>query len=88
MKLKSELLLHDFDGTHLAVPTGDLAKSFNGFIRNNDTGNAIFHLLQKETTESEIVDEMCKKYDAPKEVIAQSVNRLINQLRDENLLDE
>lgn len=88
MKLKDGIILQDVGKEHMAVASGEAAKAFNGLIRNNETANFIFKLLQNETTEEKICSEMSAKYDAPKEVIQKDVHEVIKKLRQANLLDE
>lgn len=88
MKLKEGLILHDTGGEHMVVATGEAGNNFNGLIRNNDTAHFIYRQLLGETTEEKIVDAMLEKYDAPREVIAADVHRIITQIREAGLLDE
>ena len=46
MRLNKDIMLGNIDGRDFAVPTGKLAKSFNGIINNNPTANFIFNLLK------------------------------------------
>lgn len=88
MKLKNGFILHDVGDEHLVVATEDALKTFHGMIRNNASANFIFQQLQRDTTEEKIVTAMLEKYDAPKEVIASDVHRVIAQIRKAGLLDE
>ena len=72
----------------MVVATGEAGKSFNGLIRNNDTANFIFQQLMNDTTEEKIVDAMLEQYDAPREVIAADVHRIIVQIREAGILDD
>ncbi len=88
MKLKSDVILHDIGGEHMAVATGETAASFNGFIRNNETAHFIFSMLREETTEEKIVDAMCERYDAPRERVEEGVRKTVEKARRAGLLDE
>lgn len=88
MRLKEGFILHEVGEEHMAVATGEAAKSFNGIIRNNETAAYIFELLQKETTEEAIVAAMCQRYDADESVIAADVARIIAKVREAGLLNE
>ena len=88
MKLKQGFILHDTGGEHMVVATGEAGKSFNGLIRNNDTANFIFQQLMNDTTEEKIVDAMLEQYDAPREVVAADVHRIIVQIREAGILDD
>ncbi len=88
MKLKSGVLLHNVGDDFLGITQGEAAKSFSGMLRNNKTAHDIFVFLQNDTTEEKIVENMLEIYDAPKEIIAQDVHSVIEQIRKLGLLEE
>lgn len=79
MKLKDDFITQDIDDTQFLVPVG--AGSFNGIVRSNETAAFIVNCLKEETNPEKIIDEMCGKYDAPRETIASDVERIIETLR-------
>ena len=86
MKLKSSFLTQVIDDTQFLVPMG--GEAFSGIVRNNRTAAFIVDRLKEETTEGEIVDAMCEKYDAPRSVIAADVRSILDKLRSIRALDE
>jgi hypothetical protein len=86
MKLKSDFIAQVIDDTQFLVPIG--GESFKGIVRSNKTAAFIVDCLKEETTEEAIVDEMCRKYDAPREVIAEDVKGILNTLRRIGALEE
>lgn len=86
MKLKFDFITQDIEGTKFLVPVGP--KSFSGIIRSNRTAASIIECLKEETTEVKIIDEICSRYDAPREIIAEDVNRIIDALRSIDAIDE
>ena len=86
MKLKSEFITQDIDDTQFLVPVG--AEAFQGVVRSNKTAAFIVDCLQEETTEEEIVDKMCAKYDAPRDTVAADVKEILDTLRKINALEE
>lgn len=44
--------------------------------------------LKTETTEEQIIDAMCTKYDAPRETITADVKEILDTLRRINAIDE
>lgn len=86
MKLKEDFLIKEIEGTQFLVPMGE--EGFNGIVRSNKTAAFIVDCLKEETTMDEIVDAMCAKYDAPKEVIIVDVSEILDILRSINVLDE
>ncbi len=86
MKLNKNFLLHSTDGETVLVPSG--AAGFSGVVRGNATLGAILQLLQKETTEAEIVAAMQKRFLAPEGAIPRDVQKALAELRKIGALDE
>ncbi len=79
MKLKKEFVTHESGGEQIMVSTDTSA--FSGLVRSNHTAAFIVDCLKSETTQEQIVDAMAAEYDAPRDVIAQDVARIIKTLR-------
>ncbi len=88
MKLIEGLILHEVGGEYMMVATGKAAKKFNGMVRNNETAHFIMQQMMEDTTEETIVDKVLAVYEADREVVAQSVRAVVEQLRQAGLLDE
>lgn len=86
MKLKDSFITQDIDGTQFMVAVGET--SFTGIVRSNKTAAFIVDCLKTETTKEQIVDEMCAKYDAPRERIAADVDKILEKLRSIGALEE
>lgn len=86
MKINDSFITHDDEGSKLLVSTG--ASKFSGLVRSNDTAGFIISCLEKDTTEEEIVAEMQKKYDGPKELMERDVKKIISQLRKIGAIDD
>lgn len=86
MKLNQDFLLHNTDGESILVPTGNA--DFSGIVRGNKTLGTILELLQKETTEAEIVAAMKARYDAPEGAIENDVAKALAELRRIGALEE
>ena len=86
MKLKDNFITQDIEDTQFLVPVG--AEAFKGIVRSNSTAAFIVNCLKKETTKEEIVETMCEEYDAPKEVIAADVEKILEILNGINALED
>ena len=86
MKLKDSFITQDIEDTQFMVAVGE--SSFNGIVRSNRTAAFIVDCLREETTEAQIVDAMCRRYDAPKETIASDVHGIIGKLRGIGAIEE
>ena len=53
------------------------------------TGQQLFIVdcLKSETSETEIIEKMSEKYDAPKEIIAMDVKKILDTLRSIGAID-
>lgn len=88
MKIKSGLISHQIGEQYITVASGDAGDVFNGMIRSNSTAIDILKMLEQDTSEEKIVDQLYTKYDVSREVIAADVHQMIAQIRGAGLLDE
>lgn len=86
MKLKSTFLSQDIDDTRFLVPIG--GEAFSGIVKGNSSAAFIVDCLKTGTTEEQIVDAMCRKYDAPRDEIAADVHEVLEKLRSIGALEE
>ena len=86
MKLKDDFITQDIEDTQFLVPVG--AASFKGIVRSNKTAAFIVNCLKEETDKEKIVDAMCAKYNAPREVIDADVEEILGKLRGIGALEE
>ena len=86
MKLRSDFIVQEIDGTQFLVPVGQ--QSFNGIVRNNPTAAFIINCLRQDTSAEQIVDAMCETYDAPRATIAADVEKALDTLRGIGALQE
>lgn len=88
MKIKDGYILKKVAGENIVVATGEARLSFNGIITFNEVGAEVFALLDGKHTESQIVDELLKMYNAPREVISADVKKLIEKMKAQGLLED
>ena len=88
MKIKSGLISHKVDDQYITVASGDAAEVFSGMLRSNSVAAAILNMLESETSEEEITEQLYARYDASRETIAADVHQVIMQIRKAGLLDE
>lgn len=86
MKLKPEFIVHHTEKESLLVPSGSAA--FSGIVKGNATLGAILELLKTETSEAEIIQAMCARFEAPEEKIARDVKKALDGLRGIGAMDE
>ncbi|MBQ6384640.1 MAG: PqqD family protein [Lachnospiraceae bacterium] len=86
MKLKKDFITHDTGTESMLVPTGKAA--FSGLVRGNRTFGAIVELLKQDTSEAEVIAAMKARYDAPEEIIARDVRKILTELREIGAIEE
>ena len=86
MKLREEFVTQNIDDVQFLVPVG--ATEFSGIVRSNKTAAFIVDMLRSDTTIDEIINEMCSRYDAPRETITADVTKIIGTLRRINAIIE
>ena len=87
MKLKYDFVINQVAGETIAVSVGNNDGQFNGYIKLNETGAAIFNALKKDTTREEIIKTLLAEYpDACEKDVSESVDELIKKLSGAQLL--
>ena len=84
MKLKDTFVTQEMDGEQVMVEADG---GFAGMVRSNATAAFIIDQLKTETTKEAILDAMCKKYDAPRAVMAEDVDMVLGNLKKIGALD-
>jgi len=87
MKLKYEISFFEIDDCPMAVPVG--AQDNHNFVMHmNEITTDILKILEKEVTEDDVVTALKKEYDATEETIRISVRKVVDILRQNNMLSE
>lgn len=88
MNLKYKFEIMELGDQIVAIPVEKSICDFRGVIKMNETSALIFQLLEKETTEQEIVELLEKEYDAPLNVIVDEVKKNIAEFNEKGLLTQ
>ena len=86
MKLKDGFITYETGEEQVMVAAGRVR--FSGLVRSNRTAAFIINALKTETTQEAIVAAMLEKYDAPRDVIARDVEKVIEQLKSIDAIQE
>ena len=79
MKLKENFITQQIDDEQIIVSTNS---DFSGMARSNTSAAFIVDCLKSDVSEDEIVDRMFEVYDAPRNVLAADVKKILNTLRE------
>ncbi|MCI6254258.1 PqqD family protein [Eubacterium coprostanoligenes] len=88
MKIKKGFTVRNIAGSDIVVPVGNAEKIFNGMITLNESGAFFWNALLKDTTVDEVVKKVTSEYDVDEERAKADVEKFIEQLRENNLIEE
>lgn len=88
MKIKDGFVKRNIAGSEIVVPVGKTASEFNGMITLNESGAFFWDCLKEDTTQQEVVSKVLEVYEVTPEKAAADVEKFINMLRENDLLDE
>ena len=86
MKLNNNFVHHQIDGQTVIVPTA--SADFHGLVQGNKTLAAIVECLENDTTEEQIVDTLCARFDGDRKDVEADVREALVKLREIGALDE
>lgn len=88
MKIKDGFVLEEVGGSFLAVAIGERADSFAGMVRMNGTGAFLWNIMKdKDVTREELLDEVLKVYEVPRERALEDIIAFETKLRDGGILE-
>ena len=88
MKLKYQFVVENLSDGVIAAAVGRDNERFHGMIRLNEGGEVLFKLLQEERTQQEICACFAGHFGITEEEARPSVERFVDQLRQNGLLIE
>ena len=88
MKIKKGFTVRNIAGSDIVVPVGNAEKIFNGMITLNESGAFFWNALLKDTTVDEVVKKVTSEYDVDEERAKADVEKFIEQLRENKLIEE
>lgn len=81
MKRKQGFIVDEIAGENVAVPVGEMSKSFHGMIKLNGTALFIWEQLENDVTEEQITDAIVAAYDVDRSLAAADVARIVGVLK-------
>ena len=88
MKLKEGFVLRKVADTYVVVAVGEESRDFNGIIRLNDTGRFLWEKLQGDISEDGLVSAMLLEYDIDEATAGADIDRFIEKVSAQCLLEE
>ena len=88
MKLKCTFEPVDMGEETIMVPVGAGAAHIHGIIKLNKAGQEIVELLKEETSEEAITNTLVKKFDNDREILKEYVQKVVAELRKNDLIED
>ena len=88
MKIKDGSMLSEVAGSYVVVPVGAVQADFTGMITLNPVGAFLWSNLEKDTTREELLKNVLAQYSIDEETAAQDIDRYLEKLRKNGLLEE
>jgi len=88
MKVKKGFVLRPTMGYTLVVATGELAKSFDGVIKLNETSADIWRYIAEGLSREEVIARYCKEYNVGEDVAAGDVDSVFANMKEAGVFEE
>ena len=87
MKIKDGFIKKNVGGVDVVVAVGEASVNFNAMITLNGTGAFLWSLLEKDTTEKELLDAMLEKYDIDEQTAKKDIAAFLAKARSAGLIE-
>lgn len=88
MKVKDGFVMRDVAGQTVIIATGEASKSFQGMVRVNETGKAVWQGVSEGLGFEAIVDRVTGEFDADRAKVEADVRAFIDEMRANGFLEE
>ncbi len=89
MKIKNGFAKRNIAGADIVVPIGDRGRDFNGMITLNDSASFFWDCFsENDITIKQAVKMVTDEYEVDEETAKKDIEKFIEMLRQNNLLDE
>ena len=88
MHIKDGFLLKKIADAYTAIPYDNNYEAFGAMVSLNHTGAFLWHCMEDEISETELISAVKEEYGIPDEMAAQAVSSFLTMLREHQLLEE
>ena len=88
MKIRKGFVVRVVGGETIAVPVGELSKTFHGMITLNETAKFLWDFFQEDHTAEEALKAFCDTYDVEETVAKADVDQFVKILTDIAFFDK
>jgi len=87
MKIKKGFVLRPTLGYTLVIATGDLAESFNGMIKLNETSADVWRWVDEGLSRDEIIDRFVRTYAVDRETAERDVDATVKNMQEAGVFE-
>ena len=88
MKIKSGFAKRNIAGSEIVVPVGNKAMEFNGMITLNESGGFFWDCFVEGCTKERLLSKVLLEYEVTEQKASEDIDKFLDMLRENNLLDE
>ena len=88
MKIKDGFIVREILDSYMAVPVGERTREVHGVIALNETGAFLWKLLEKDTSEQELIASIIKEYNLSEEIAKEDIKEYLYYLREKGWLHD
>lgn len=88
MKIKDGFIMKNVAGSNVVLPIGDRQDEIKGIITFNEVGADVFNMLDGTNSLEQIVDRISREYEVPCETVEADVNKLVEKMRAQGLIED
>lgn len=86
MRLNGEFIVKKIGDTYMLIPVLDKNVSMKSIFDMNEVGNFIFEQIKSLKSRDEILTELIKEYNAPKETLEKDLDEYIGLLIEKRIV--
>ena len=88
MKIRDGFILRRVASSYMALPTEEPIGQKRSVLTLSGSGAFLWRILEKGTTEQELLEALMSEYDVSQEVAKEDISAFLKALSEQNLLDE
>lgn len=88
MKVKEDLMLREVMNEWMIIPMGERLLEFNGISKLNESGVLLWKMLEKGAAKNELVSALLEVYEVDALQAEGEVNKFLEALRENKMLEE
>ena len=88
MKQNPDFIITELGENHILVPVGATAMNVKVIVSMNDMGQTIWNMLEKDTTEEELLKAILEEYEVSEQKARADIHSYLEKLREVGCIEE